>query len=61
MESAVGCVLWSRLVILTATLGALALSASSPPIQILGAGCGGLVAIVAYEQLVVRRRLERIS
>jgi len=34
-------------------------SASSTPIQILGAGCGGLVAIVIYEQLVVRPRLAR--
>ena len=54
---AVGCVLWNRLVILLFTLGALALSSSSTPIQVLGVGCGGLFVIVVVEQVTVRRRL----
>jgi low temperature requirement protein LtrA len=56
---AAGCVVWSRLVMLAVTLAVLALSAFSAPVQILGVGCGGLVVIVAYEQVVVRRKLAR--
>ena len=54
---AVGCVLWNRLIILVATLGALALSASSSTIQVLGIACGGLVLIIGIEQVTVRRHL----
>ena len=40
----------------------LALGASSTPVQILGMGGGGLVAIVSYEQIAVRRqRARRLS
>ena len=53
------CVLWNRLVVVAATLGALALIAPSSPIQVLGIGCVGLAMIVGVEQITVRRRLAR--
>ena len=54
---AVGCVLWNRLVVLAGTLMALAVSATSAPVQVLGVGCVGFIVIVAIEQVTVRRRL----
>ena len=57
---AMGCILWNRLIVLTVTLGALALSASSSLNQILGVACAGLVLIVGIEQLTVRRQLARL-
>ncbi len=56
---AMGCILWNRLIVLTLTLGALVLSASSSLNQILGIACAGLVVIVTIEQVTVRRRLAR--
>ena len=56
---AMGCILWNRLIVLTLTLGALVLSASSSRNQILGIACAGLVVIVTIEQVTVRRRLAR--
>ena len=56
---AVRCVLWNRLAVLAVTLGALALSATSVSIQVLGVGCVGLVMIIAVEQITVRRQLAR--
>ncbi len=56
---AMGCILWNRLIVLTLTLGALVLSASSSLNQILGIACAGLGVIVAIEQVTVRRRLAR--
>ena len=58
---AVHCLLWQRLGVLGATLVGLALSANAAPIQVLGVGCAGLIAIVAIEQLTVRRRLATSS
>ena len=57
---AMGCILWNRLIILTVTLGALALSASSSLNQILGVACVGLVLIVGIEQVTVRRQMARM-
>ena len=57
---AVRCVLWNRLIILVVTLGALVLSASSSPIQVLAVACGGLALIIGVEQVTVRRRLARL-
>lgn len=57
---AVGCVLWNRLIVLLVTLGALALSASSFPSQVLGIACAGLVVIIGIEQVTVRRHLARL-
>lgn len=55
---AVGCVLWNRLIVLAVTLGALALSVSSVPVQVLGVACSGLAVIIGIEQITVRRQLE---
>ncbi len=56
---AMRCILWNRLIVLTITIGALVLSASSSLHQVLGIACAGLALIVGIEQVTVRRNLAR--
>ena len=54
-----GCILWNRLLVLVVTLVVLRLSAGTSHMLVLGVACAGLVAIIAIEQLTVRRQLAR--
>ena len=51
------CVLWNRLLVLAVVLVTLQMVDWAPANVLLGVACGGLLLIVAIEQVTVRRRL----